>query len=101
MLVTTLSFRSNEIILEQVISDGKGIEANTSGYRYGMGDLSPATDIIRLYRDLGGTVITVGSDSHRPEHLGSRIRETYDLLRAIGFPYVATFERMEPTFHAL
>ena len=88
-------------ILEQVIADGKGIEANTSGYRYGMGDLSPATDIIQLYRDLGGTVITVGSDSHRPEHLGSRVRETYDLLRSIGFRSIATFERMEPAFHAL
>ena len=86
---------------KQVIADGKGIEANTSGYRYGMGDLSPATDIIQLYSDLGGTGITVGSDSHRPEHLGSRVRETYDLLRSIGFRSIATFERMEPAFHAL
>lgn len=88
-------------ILERVIAQGKGIEVNTSGARYGLGNFMPTTDILELYRDLGGRVVTVGSDSHRPEHLGLHIKEAYDLLRSLGFDAVATFDRMEPTFHAL
>ena len=88
-------------ILEQVISDGRGIEVNTSCFRYGIGDLTPSTDILELYRDLGGSIITVGSDSHAPGQTGAHIPEVYDRLRAMGFSTIATFERMEPTFHAL
>lgn len=53
-------------ILRRVIADGKGIELNTSGIRYGLGDLQPSADILALYRDLGGRIVTVGSDSHKP-----------------------------------
>lgn len=88
-------------ILEQAIADGKGIEVNTSSFRYGLPGLTPTIDIIQLYRDLGGTIITVGSDSHRPEHLGAHVREMYDLLRSLGFTSIATFDRMVPTLHKL
>ena len=49
-------------ILRRVIDDGKGIEVNTSGMRYGLGDFQPSRQVLELYRDLGGTVVTVGSD---------------------------------------
>ena len=88
-------------ILERVIATGHGIEVNTSCYRYGLSDLTPSTDILELYRDLGGTIVTVGSDSHRPEHLGAYIPQTYDTLRALGFSAIATYDRMQPVLHAL
>lgn len=88
-------------ILEQVIADGRGIEVNTSCFRYGLSDLTPSADILELYRDLGGTIVTVGSDSHRPEHLGAYIPQTYDTLRALGFSAIATYDRMQPVLHAL
>lgn len=85
--------------LEHAIARGKGIELNTSSVRYGMADLHPAREILELYRDLGGTVITLGSDSHAPEHLGAYIRHFQHALADIGFEGFCTFDKMEPTFH--
>ena len=65
-----------EEILKTVITDGKGIEVNTSSYRYGLSDTTPSREILKLYKALGGKIITIGSDSHRPEHLGTYIKET-------------------------
>ena len=88
-------------ILERVIADGKGIEVNTSSFRYGLPDLQPCTKILRLYRDLGGRVITIGSDSHKPEHLGAYIGLVRKRLAALGYVEWCTFERWEPLFHPL
>ena len=83
-------------ILRRVIADGKGIEVNTSGIRYGLGDFQPRREILELYRDLGGTVVTVGSDSHKPEHLGSYLRLAYRELAELGFEGVYAYQRGEP-----
>ncbi len=88
-------------ILTRVIQDGKGIEVNTSCHRYGLGDLTPSRQILALYRDLGGQILTIGSDSHRPAHLGSHIDGTLAELRQLGFCHLCTYRRMEPTFVAL
>lgn len=88
-------------ILKIVISDGKGIELNTSSKRYGLSDPTPCRDILTLYYNLGGNIITIGSDSHKPEHLGAYIQEGKELLRSIGFTQYCTFEKMKPIFHSL
>ena len=90
-----------EKILRQVIADGKGIEVNTSGVRYGIDDYTPSADILRLYRSLGGKIITIGSDSHKPEHLGTRIAETMSGLKELGFTEFCTYNKMIPEFHPL
>lgn len=90
-----------EAILKQVIQDGKGIEVNTSSERYGLEDLMPAYDILKLYHNLGGEVITVGSDAHVAADVGDRIDLSYDVLREIGFKSICTFEKMTPIFHRL
>ena len=86
-------------VLRQVVSDGKGIELNTSGIRYGLGDFQPRREILELYRDLGGTVVTVGSDSHTPDHLGSYLRLAYRELAELGFEGVWTFRCHEGSRH--
>lgn len=88
-------------ILKQVIKDGKGIEINTSSHRYGLKDTTPSKDILKLYKELGGTIITIGSDSHKKEHLGAYIEETKELLKKLGFKYYCTYEKMKPIFHQL
>jgi histidinol-phosphatase (PHP family) len=85
--------------LEHTIAQGKGIELNTSSVRYGLADSQPATEILTLYRDLGGTVITLGSDSHAPEHLGAYIRHFQHRLASLGVKGFHTFDKMAPTFH--
>lgn len=88
-------------ILEIVIHDGKGIEVNTSSHRYGLKDSTPSRDILKLYKELGGKIITIGSDSHKAEHLGAYIDEAKALLKELGFEYYCTFEKMKPIFHQL
>ena len=88
-------------ILKTVINDGKGIEINTSSHRYGLKDLTPSKDILKLYKELGGEIITIGSDSHKKEHLGAYIDETKEVLKELGFKKFCTFEKMKPIYHSL
>lgn len=88
-------------ILKTVIADGKGIEVNTSNHRYGLKDLTPSRDILKLYHELGGTIITIGSDTHEKEHLGAYIQETKKELVKLGFDTYCTFNRMKPYYHSL
>lgn len=90
-----------EAILRRVIADGKGIEVNTSSHRYGLTDTTPSVAILQLYRELGGTILTIGSDSHAPAHLGTHIEEARALLRDLGFRQFCTFEQMQPVFYPL
>ena len=92
-----LTTAENEIIIEilkQIISRGKGIEVNTSGYRYGLNSTNPGIEILKWYRQLGGEIITVGSDAHHKSHIGYRIPETYELLKDLGYRYITIFEQM-------
>ncbi len=88
-------------ILREAIADTKGIELNTSSHRYGLENATPSLDILKLYRELGGEIITTGSDSHKREHLGAYIDESMKLLRDPGYRYFCTFEGMKPVFNSL
>lgn len=89
-------------ILKYIIADGKGIELNTSTKKYHLDDLMPSRDILRLYLELGGEILTIGSDSHCKKDLtNSHIEELKQELREIGFKKFCTFEKMQPTFHEL
>lgn len=94
-------------ILKIIIADGKGIELNTSSVRYkihnvqGEPELTPSREILALYKELGGRIITTGSDSHKPEHLGAYIVEQSQELKKLGFKEICTFEKMQPIFHKL
>ena len=88
-------------ILTQAIADGKGIEVNTSSWHYGLADTQPSRDILRLYRDLGGRIITIGSDGHTTRYLGDHIKEAQKILRETGFTQICTFEHMVPVFHEI
>ena len=84
-----------------LIENGKGIEVNTSGYRYGLGHSLPTAEFLRLYRELGGEIITTGSDSHAPKDVAAEFKNTYNLLREIGFKYITRFDKMKPEFISL
>ena len=88
-------------ILKQVISDGKGIEVNTSCFKYNLPDLTPSRKIIKLYKDLGGEIITTGSDAHHTSFLACNFDKVYDFLKDVGFKYVCSFDNMEPNFHKI
>ena len=88
-------------ILKIAIHDDKDIELNTSNVRYGVKDLTPCLDILKLYRELGGIIITIGSDSHHKDHLGFNIKKSQQILKELGYEYFCTYRGMEPIFHKL
>ncbi|SET05181.1 histidinol-phosphatase (PHP family) [Salinibacillus kushneri] len=90
-----------EEIFKVIIPEGKGIEVNNSGFKYGLGQAMPSKDILKLYKEMNGEIITIGSDSHAPKTLGTHYEDTLKMLKAIGFKYVATFENQKPIFHKM
>ncbi len=85
-------------ILTHLIENGKGIELNTNGLRTGLGQPNPCADIIRRYRELGGEIITIGSDAHTPVDIASHFDEACDLLKACGFRYYCIFQSRMPEY---
>lgn len=87
-----------EEILKAVIDAGKGIELNTSGKRYGLKNFHPEPSILKLYKQLGGEIITLGSDSHTTHTLAYGFGEALDVLENCGFKYHAIYRSGKPEF---
>lgn len=87
-----------ETLLKMVIEDGKGIEINTGGFRYGLNYANPNNQFLKLYKALNGEIITIGSDAHTLDYLGYKYNETVALLKEIGFKYVSVFNNQIPQF---
>lgn len=87
-----------EEVLRIVIQENKGIELNTSGKRYDLPNFHPEPSILKLYKDLGGEVITLGSDSHNPSTLAHGFDEAAELLQRSGFKYYTIFKNGKPEF---
>lgn len=90
-----------DVILKKVLEKGKGIELNTGGFKYGLGFCNPHPDIIKRYRELGGEIITVGSDAHQPEHIAYDFVRAEDVLKECGFRYYTVFSERKPVFRKL
>lgn len=88
-------------ILRTLIRNGKGIEINTSGLRQKYGRMFPDADTVRRYRELGGEILTVGSDAHCTDDLGKGIAEGIKLAKDIGFDKIAYYKRREVHFIAI
>lgn len=88
-------------ILRRLIDRGKGIEINTSGWRRSADECCPGPVVLQWYREMGGEILTIGSDGHRPEQLALRFESAYDVARAAGFRWLTTFDRRKPVQHRL
>lgn len=84
-------------ILRQVVRHDKGIEVNTSGVDLCGGTL-PTMDFVRRYHELGGRIVTIGSDAHNGARVGQYSFEVAAQLKEL-FGYVCTFENRQPIFH--
>jgi len=88
-------------ILKTIIAKGKGIEINTSGYAYGVGHPHPHIDILRRYLQLGGEIITVGSDAHKPDSVAQYFDEAHKILQSLDVKYIARFDKRKPILSLL
>lgn len=92
------SRKSLESLLKKLIKKGKGIEINTSGLRQTTGETLPSLDVIKIYKELGGKILTIGSDAHNPEDLGKGIHYAYEMAISAGFKYITVFTNRQPEF---
>jgi histidinol-phosphatase (PHP family) len=79
-------------VLHAAIEGGMGLEINTSGLRQPPGEPYPTLTVLRWYRELGGEILTIGSDAHQADDLGAGILQASSLAREAGFRAIATFE---------
>lgn len=86
-------------ILRTLAQKGKGLEVNTSGMRTS-GVFLPTADYLRRFKELGGKVVTVGSDSHDTQRAGEYCKEAAEMVLQI-FGYVCTFADRSPVFHRI
>lgn len=86
-------------IMKILVAKGKGMEINTSGMDRA-GVFLPSADYLRRFKELGGEIVTVGSDAHDPLRVGQYVPQALEILEEI-FGYVCTFEKRKPVFHKL
>lgn len=98
-----LPYAEHQEIIDEILrilaAKGKGLELNTSGMDR-CGAFLPTADIFRRFKELGGQIITVGSDAHTVSRVGQYSFEACGILKDI-FRYVCTFEDRKPIFHKL
>lgn len=85
-------------IFKTLISNGKGIEINTSGLRQKYGRTFPELEYVKLFRNMGGEIVTIGSDAHCANDIGKGISEGVELAETAGFKYAAFFKNRKANF---
>ena len=87
-----------EMIFKKIIPEGKGIELNTSSFKYNMRCTCPSEEILRMYRQMGGEIIVIGSDAHTPDRITDHFDYASEYLKSLGFRYLSTFRHKKPSF---
>lgn len=83
-------------VLKLAVQKGKGIEINTSGLRNAMQDTMPPAWAIKRFHELGGEIVTIGSDAHNVEDLGEGIGQAMQILADAGYEYFAFYRDRKP-----
>ena len=85
-------------IFEIIIGQNKGIEINSSALRNGFDSPHPSEQILKFYKNLGGEIVTIGSDAHNPNDIAYEFGKVRALLQSIGFKYYTVFEGQKAKF---
>lgn len=87
-------------ILKAVISKGKGIEINTAGVGK-LGYPHPNPFILKRFKELGGEIVTIGSDAHDRTRVAADFQMAQQALLQAGFKHCAVFRGRKPTFYTV
>lgn len=87
-----------EASLRTLAQNGKGIEINTSGIRQGFGATFPDLKYVKMFREAGGEVLSVGSDAHTVADIGANAADAAEIAKAAGFKYLCCFKKRKPEF---
>jgi len=92
-----------ESMLKTLVEKGKALEVNTKSLKpeYGLNAPNPGKEIIKRYLELGGELITVGSDAHKSADLACCFERVQDLLQNAGVKYYAVYKNRKPVMFKL
>lgn len=90
-----------DAILTLLIDREKGIEINTGGLKNGLRDVHPCKGVIKRYKELGGEIVTIGSDAHTPQDIARSFAQAEQVLTDCGFRYYCTFHGRMAEYHKL
>ncbi|MDD6328076.1 MAG: histidinol-phosphatase HisJ family protein [Lachnospiraceae bacterium] len=88
-------------LFKTIIPKGKGIELNTGSLYKDLDFAHPHPKLLKMYKEAGGEIITIGSDAHKIEFIGYGFDKAREFLLSNGFKYYCTFKQRKPTFHKL
>ena len=88
-------------IYAELIRRDVALEINVSSLWKGLGMPMPSMELLKLYKDCGGKLITIGSDAHDVENLGKAIRKGYAILETVGFHEVLTIQNGERVLQSI
>lgn len=92
--------REARAVLRAMAERDLALEINTASLRRAVAASSPAQPMLDWFRQEGGERVTLGSDAHRPEHIGFELPAMAQQLQAAGFPGATWFEGREPRLAA-
>ena len=84
-------------VLRNCIDHGIALEVNSGGLRRPANNLMPDPQILRWYREMGGQLVTLGSDAHAPADVGLHLDQALKLIRETGWGFVTRYERRQPS----
>ncbi len=87
-----------EAILRYLAENGKALEVNTAALRGKLNMILPPVRYLRMFKELGGEFITIGSGAHGAESLGADLSEGISLVAEAGFDNYCYFDRRNPVF---
>ena len=85
-------------ILHKIVAWGKGIEINSAGLRKGLSHANPHPFVLKRFRELGGEIITVGSDAHNAADIAADFDAAESFLKDAGFEFYTVFRGRKPQF---
>lgn len=88
-------------ILSFIIKKGIALEVNTGSFRNAMTEPNPSYDILSRYHEMGGRMLTIGSDAHDPATIGDHFEKVGERLKAIGFKTYLVYEKRSPIEYPL
>ncbi|NLE45106.1 MAG: histidinol-phosphatase HisJ family protein [Chloroflexi bacterium] len=82
-------------ILRTMIDRGIALEINTANYRRGLGETCPPLEVLHWYVEMGGEMVTAGSDAHTADSVASSFDVVRDMLDTVGIQRIATFDQRQ------
>lgn len=86
-------------VLRALVDSGKALEINTSGLRQNYGRMMPDSWVVSRYRELGGELLTIGSDTHDAETLCAGFETAARAAAEAGFRHYTVYRERKPYFY--